>query len=278
MVKRFDPMVRDTAFKRVIDAQSLAENQEKKKVRTSLYASDYGNCMRKVFFQFFPAEYGAAVIDARTARVFSNGNAVHERLGGYLAKDESLNFIAEVPVPRDDLDVHGRCDGIAAVDNRFTIVEFKSINSKGVTEPKEAHEGQLMFYLHMFKVSQDRLREEFGIAEGLVWKKEDFEGVLSSKGRQFSELDRIEQRLLLSEGVPAGELVYEQKPNQGVAGFPIAYDELTAEKVMAWFANVKKHVDEKRCPEVHYAKSSFPCRWFGSRCEFYEQCYGPDGA
>ena len=37
-------------FKLIIDNQSQLLNMAKKKERTSLYASDYGSCHRKVFF------------------------------------------------------------------------------------------------------------------------------------------------------------------------------------------------------------------------------------
>ena len=168
MVLRFTPMESGiaTPLKKIIDAKSVEKNNEKRKVRSSLYASDYGSCQRKVFFQMFPEDFPSeGEIDARVARVFANGNAVHERLGVYLRMEPSLRFVDEVDVPRCELDIHGRCDGIVDQNDQMVIVEFKSINKLDVQEPKVEHVGQVTLYMHQFTMLRSKLREEFGVGE-----------------------------------------------------------------------------------------------------------------
>lgn len=273
MVLRFkSEAMRRTFLKDVIDRQSIAKNEENQKVRTALYASDYGNCQRKVYFQFFPEKYlPDAKIDATLARVFDNGNAVHERLGGYLKREESLDFRDELRVPQDELEVHGRCDGICTVNAQAVVVEFKSINKEMVDEPKEEHMGQLMFYLGMMKKLRGELQVEFGVeGEGLVCEGD----AVSNKGRAFADLSPMEKWLLTTQGEIKGEIIYEGKPNNQIFAFSIEYDEELFKKVRLWFQQVKFHVDNMQVPDVKYYPSKYPCSWGRGRCSFFNQCYG----
>jgi hypothetical protein len=271
MVKRFMPIVgNQSPFKQIIDQQSVLANTEKKKVRASLYASDYGQCQRKVWYQFFPEMYPAEVIDAQTARIFENGNNVHERLGKYLKAEKSIQFVEEINVPRDELDVHGRCDGIATFDCNFYVLEFKSINSKVVEEAKAEHEGQLMWYLHMFEELRRALRQQYDIPDGVV--------VDESERVSFERegLGETEIRLLLSQGPVAGEILYEAKSNQKIFPFSIEYDSAKALAIKAWFAQLKGHVDEVVRPEVRYDKTTYPCSFAGKRCAYWQFCHGEE--
>lgn len=277
MVTRFTPAARNSTFlKDVIDRQSIAKNEENQKIRTALYASDVDQCQRKVFFQFFPDKYQPdAKIDATLARVFDNGNAVHERLGGYLKREESIDFRDELRVPQDELEVHGRCDGICTVNSQAVVVEFKSINKEKVDEPKSEHISQLMFYLGMMKKLRGELQVEFGVeGEGLVVCEGD---AVSNKGRAFVDLSPMEKWLLTTQGEIKGEIIYEGKPNNAVYCFPIEYDEELFKKVRLWFQQVKFHVDNMQVPDVKYYPSKFPCSWGKGRCSFWSRCYGGEG-
>jgi hypothetical protein len=71
MVKRIKPEEygNKTPLKEIIDAQSIKWNDERVAARAgkarSLYASDYGQCMRKVWYAFFPDDYPVPELDAR---------------------------------------------------------------------------------------------------------------------------------------------------------------------------------------------------------------------
>lgn len=266
-----------TPFKKMIDDASVMKNNEKQKVRSSLYASDYGQCMRKVWFQFFPEEFPSdGEIDARTARIFANGNDVHERLGSYMKMFEDIDFVDEINVYRDDLDVHGRCDGVTTLHDQMHILEFKSINKEGLTEPKEEHVGQLTWYMEMFTKYREELRAEFGIDGPMI--DEDLGSYQSARGRKFHELLPIEKRLLLSQGDIVGEIIYELKSNQRTVHFPLKYDQDKVRKVRLWFEQVQSHVQEKVRPEVKYSASKYPCSWRTGKCPYFSQCYGDKGA
>jgi hypothetical protein len=204
-----------------------------------------------MFPEDFPSE---GEIDARVARVFANGNAVHERLGVYLRMEPSLRFVDEVDVPRCELDIHGRCDGIVDQNDQMVIVEFKSINKLDVPEPKVEHVGQVTLYMHQFTMLRSKLREEFGVGE--IFDVE---------------------HLLLSQGTIDGEVIYETKGEQKTVHFPVKYDEGKAEVVMTWFRQLKSMIDRRRVPRAFDTPSKFPCSWgrgsTAQRCPYYEYCH-----
>ena len=277
MVQRFIPGKEPAhPLKDIIDKQSMLFNKREKKVRTAMYASDFGQCQRKVWHQFFPEKYPVEdEVDAKTSRIFANGNDVHVRLGAYFKAEPELKFREEIPVPRDELDVHGRCDGIIqSPEERFEVLEFKSINAREVAEPKEEHQGQLTHYLAMFEELRLALREEFEIPEGYYPTEEELMQKPSQKGRLFAEIDDVEKRLLLSQGQVKGALIYEAKHGQAVNVFDIPLDFEKAQAVKQWFITLKQHVDEERKPVVHYDAYAYPCSWGQSRCTYWELCHG----
>jgi hypothetical protein len=286
MVKRFivdDMEWGNTYLKRAIDKGTIEQNNERQKVRSSMYASDYGQCMRKVFMSFYPDLFGAEDIPPRVLRIFHHGNDTHERLGGYLRRDKLLDFRDEVDVPRDDLDVHGRCDGICSIDGRAVVVEFKSINKDIVDKPKEEHIGQLMFYLSMFKKLRKDLKEDFGFGEFDVVMEKDLSGVEALSGRVFEDLSHVDKWLLFTSGEMQGELIYESKSRNDTFHFPIEYDEDKAKKVRLWFEQLKWYIDNNMIPPVHYNGGFYPCQWkgkngtLGGKCAFYNVCWGDSG-
>lgn len=281
MVRRFIPgdKVNRTFLKTVIDNQAVAEATETKKVRGSLYASDYGQCQRKVWFQFFPQDFPPDEDHSpRTYRIFANGNDVHVRLSRYLNKQTELEFVEEVNVPRDELDVHGRCDGICTVHNTATVVEFKSINAKDVDRPKEEHLGQIMWYLHMFMHLRKQVKEDFGFKEDDVVLESAVISETALSGRTFQDLNHVEKWLMLSHQQLQGEVIYESKQTQEIYAFPVEYDEEKAKGIKAWFEQVKHYVDRKEMPPIRHLPTKYPCSWgfkeSAGKCSYYNRCWG----
>lgn len=284
MVKRIALKIsgENTVLKKIIDKQSVEEAKETKKIRSSLYASDYGQCQRKTWFQFFPEEFPPDEdFSPRTYRIFANGNDVHVRLSRYLNRETELEFVEEVNVPRDDLDVHGRCDGICKIDNRATVTEFKSINAKEVYEPKKEHLGQLTWYLHMFMKLRREVKEDFGLQEDDVVFPDDIEGEESLSGRTLDDLNQVEKWLLFSHQRPIGEVIYEAKGTQELFHFRVEYDESKAAEVRQWFEQVANYVKSKEIPPARYKQNQFPCSWgYGpsqGKCSYYDRCWGSNG-
>ena len=270
-----------TKLKHIIDRQTIAANEEKRSARgskaRSMYASDYGQCLRKTWYGFFPDEYPSEELGPRTLRIFQNGDDVHNRLGSYLARELDIDFHEEVDVPRDELQVHGRCDGICRIDGRGTVVEFKSINQASVRKAKEEHTGQLMWYLEMWKMQRRLLKEDFGFKEGDILCEKDLIGVESASGRVLEELNEAERWMMLTQGEFVGEVIYESKQTNATFHFPVEYDPELARKVRLWFTQLKWHVERKELPRVAYDRTKFPCSWgegasFG-KCQYFDQCW-----
>jgi len=273
----------ETKLKKIIDKQTIAVQKEKEEKRNgkerSLYASDYGQCQRKVFYQFFPEKYPVPELNARVLRIFHNGDAVHERLGEYLRREKEIGFRDEIDIPRDELEVHGRCDGLCTVDGRATVVEFKSINRDVVSEPKEEHIGQTTWYMSMWRDLRKNLREDFGFGEFDEVEEDDLEGVESASGRFIEDLDDSEKILLFSKGEIVGEIIYESKSTNETFHFSVDWDDDRAKKVRLWFEQLDWHVKNEDVPKVKYEKGRFPCSWGRSRvkagrCPFYDVCWG----
>lgn len=267
----------DSPFKEIIDEQSIEWNLERVRERgnkpRAKYASDYGQCMLKTWHEFFPNQFEKADFDARTIRIFHNGEDVHTRLASYFHKAANVVFLEEVDVPRDHLDVHGRCDGIALKNDIFWVLEFKSINRISLTSAKEEHEGQLTWYMHMWDLLRTDLHEEFNLLPELAYTEDQLQDAVSVRGRPFKDLPLQEKMLLLSAKIK-GEVIYECKPNQAIFHFPLELEQTRVAKVRNWFETLQWHIDTKRPPTVKYDKNKFPCSWRGGACAYWDVCHG----
>ena len=283
MVERFKPDYKcgaETFLKKVIDTECVEMAKETKKVLGSLYASDYGQCMRKIYHQFFPNEYAKAEFGPRLIRIFQNGDSVHERLSAYLHRNKSIQFIEEVDVPRDELDVHGRCDGLCVVESQLVVTEFKSINRTSVYVAKEEHLGQVTWYMGMWRMYREALRGRlgFGTDGSRAITVQEIEGL----GEQFDELADFEKLMLLTQGEVQGEIIMESKQSQEIFAFPVIWNEDRFKKVKLWFQQLDWHVKNKIIPKVNYDQNKFPCRWaIGKKtegqCDYFDTCY-PNGS
>ena len=279
MVDRFIPgVLKKTALKQIIDAQTIkwheARIEERRaagKIDRSLYASDYGQCMRKVYYQFFPGEYFVGEYDARVLRIFHNGEAVHERLSFYLGADSSLQFREEVDVPRDSVKVHGRCDGVCLIDRKFVVTEFKSINSASVPSPKPEHLGQLMWYMGMWNLRRNELCKQFNLASNDSFLSAD--SILTD-----NNISDVDVMLLMSDSID-GELIYESKQNNETFHFAIEFDEQVFARVRSWFEELAVHLETSAVPPILHRKSVFPCSWgrpgtiSHGQCPYFNNCH-----
>jgi hypothetical protein len=178
-------------------------------------------------------------------------------------------FLEEQEVPRDELDVHGRCDGVAMIRSRFCVVEFKSINAADVSSAKPEHQGQVMWYMHMWEEYRKQLRAELGL-DATVVEFEDIDRIAEVQGREFS---LVEKMLICSAGQVCGEIVYESKQTQEIFTFQYELDDALIAKVRAWFSQVAQAVREEKMPEVRYAPSRYPCSWPSGACGYYSLCW-----
>ncbi len=279
MVKRIEPKKKEkfsSPFEDILDegvrmwnAGRMAERGNKSR---SMYASDYGQCMRKICLQFFPLEYSQEDFEPRTLRIFHNGENVHERLSNYFHLSPNYEFLEEIDIPRDNLDIHGRCDGIVFYKGKFVVVEFKSINSSYVREAKDEHEGQLTWYMFMWESRRRQMKIEAGLVPDMTYDESELKEVFEN----WDDLDRAEQLLLMSNAPVTGEIIYESKHTQELFHFPMEIEDWRVNKVKRWYEDLKCCVENRTIPNVNYNRNKFPCRWRNGRCAYWEVCHGSD--
>jgi hypothetical protein len=138
---------------KTIDKTIINNNQPRE--RKYLYASDIYGCQRKIAMQF---KGNQKSFDARTLRIFDNGNVTHERIEKYFSQAGML-IESEKVLPNfiEGIEVHGRLDLLLNIDDEIVIGEIKSINLRNVETPKREHKAQLMFYMHQMNIKKGLL-------------------------------------------------------------------------------------------------------------------------
>jgi len=157
------------------------------------------------------------------------------------------------------------------------VVEFKSINRATVSSPKEEHLGQIMWYMAMWKLLRNQLKEDVGYAEDDFVRPEDIVREESLGGRTLADLEEHEKWALFTQGEIKGEIIYESKQTQQTFHFPIEFSEDQYRKVRLWFEQLKWHIESKRLPLVKYDAAKFPCSWgrgaTTGQCPYYDVCW-----
>lgn len=142
LIEKLDKYMVDVAIKKDEEYQ-----------KTALSPTDAYGCPRKIFYKWY--KYDCEPTNAQNLRVFSMGNAIHERWQSLLQemgiqlKDEFYIDDTYKGVP-----IHGYVDSICLIDNTPVIVELKSQKDwmygkiDYLKEAKKEHIGQVMIYMH----------------------------------------------------------------------------------------------------------------------------------
>tara|TARA_R110000824_G_scaffold100319_2_gene238611 strand:+ start:2609 stop:3307 length:699 start_codon:yes stop_codon:yes gene_type:complete len=108
-------------------------------------------CDRFVWLNYY-GHMPTSVLDAKLARVFSNGNYLEKRVETWF-KGLGILMGREIPVKLADPPMSGRIDFIIMhQEHGISPIELKSINTAGfgrLTAPKDEHALQLQMYLNM---------------------------------------------------------------------------------------------------------------------------------
>ena len=144
-------------LKEHIDSYYKKRNVEKD--RKGFYATDSGQCPRRIYFSF--KKYPKLEVEPRILRVFHNGDFVHTRLGGALVEEGVIKSEKdiEVPIPENDL-IRGRADAIVEINGEKVVVDFKSVNGvkfRTLEAPEIEHVKQVMIYMHFFNIKKGLL-------------------------------------------------------------------------------------------------------------------------
>ena len=108
-------------------------------------------CDRFVWLNYY-GYMPSSILDAKLARIFSNGNYLEKRVETWF-KDLGILMGREIPVKLADPPMSGRIDFIIMhQEHGISPIELKSINTAGFSKlyaPKEEHSLQLQMYLNM---------------------------------------------------------------------------------------------------------------------------------
>jgi CRISPR/Cas system-associated exonuclease Cas4 (RecB family) len=132
-------------LKERLNEQVIRKRRENRKKREYLYASDVFGCKRKIVLEARGLE--GSDEHAPLLRTFDNGNDIHDRITQNLAELGVLKS-KEQDIPRDELNVHGRYDGLLEDEDGEAVLEIKSINMRDVKTPMKHHRAQLQWYMH----------------------------------------------------------------------------------------------------------------------------------
>ena len=156
-------------------ARAIKENTEYQK--TALSPTDALQCPRKVYYRWH--KFKASEPDARTCRVFTLGDSIHERWQKIM-EDMKIQLKSEyyIDTQYKGVPIHGYVDSICVIDRETYIVELKSQKDwmygkkDYLMEAKEEHIGQVMMYMHftgipkaivMYENKNDSTLKEFHI-------------------------------------------------------------------------------------------------------------------
>lgn len=139
-------------LKELID-QFYTDGFDERERGDKFYVTDAGKCSRAIYFKF--KKYPRKEIEARTLRIFDNGDYLHMRIMNVLF---SLGVVraVEARTPPQDI-ISGRADAIIEIETNLYILEIKSCSHykfEKLRQPESDHIKQVQLYLHYFKIPQ----------------------------------------------------------------------------------------------------------------------------
>lgn len=121
------------------------------------HPSSIFSCARKAIYEYRGEEQSNPK-DARSGRVLFVGTQWHEIVQAAVnAHGEVDEVYTEVPIDLPDLNIVGHADQLVRIGDRWELLEFKSISSRGFSylkgQPKPEHVEQAMVYLYAIRTA-----------------------------------------------------------------------------------------------------------------------------
>jgi CRISPR-associated protein Cas4 len=189
--------------------------------KTYYFVTDFGSCPRKVVYSMMNKE--AEPFSNHSLFVFANGDSFHKRMCDWLREMEIL-VAEEYPFKTENGRIHGRIDSIVQMNEKKTVVEFKSINNRGfkyLKRPKTQHVIQVQLYLWFLKHFDDK----------------------------HCDID------------DCGRIIYEDKDEQYHKEFPIEYSPQIVADVFQLVSFFDRHLDEGTVPTRFFSDSDWQCKY-----------------
>jgi len=173
-------------------------NKSTYKAAPSFTPSTLGSpCLRRIYYAYHRVEMDYP-FDSKMLKIFGLGNSIHELMQGWLEACPDIEYIPyvgkngnipihfytkkedpEFPVKSAPLEIRkGKIDGILKIDEKFYILEMKSINNRGFLQlsgPKEDHSQQASLYFYLF--SEGLARGDYDHVPGVA-RNTPVEGII----------------------------------------------------------------------------------------------------
>jgi CRISPR-associated protein Cas4 len=186
------------------------------------WPSDVAKCLRVLVYQW-RGETGLTP-EARLFFVLSDGETHHKLIVQQLERTGRIEVVMkEAPLKDKERNISGKLDALIKFNNRFYVLEIKSINRYGFDEiirqgPNEDHTIQLQLYLHFVKNTY--------------------------------QIDTQQ-----------GILLYKCKDTARFYDFIIDYNENVVQDFFEKLKIVEEHLRNKTLPERQYERTDWHCRY-----------------
>ena len=195
------------------DAIEEYQNSKHNEVRERdyFYVSEIGQSKKDIYEKIVKKK--PFIADAKTQRIFENGNKVHERYMKIFVEMQIL-VAAEIDAVSNDL-IHGRLDAIITDRKQNYIVEIKSINMwsfNKLIKPIKNHNLQIQFYMYYTNISRGFVLYECKNTQAIkCYYVELDKKLVESYIKELEELKELIKQKIIPEDKPikVEDLKYE---------------------------------------------------------------------
>lgn len=253
-----------------------------------------GGCARSSYYSRLQYEKDDTNTQARSVRIFNNGDGVHSRLQGYLKKMGML-LMDEVPVLNKSLNIQGHTDGLLKLDDLgevLAVLEIKSIKQENYEKLKTAEEKHIkqgIAYLICLESRRKFLRRNYksekAFRDSLKTRAQYFESKYQhlKGGSKYTRAEKISYQVNLN--LLADEILFNCKKPINLITF--IYENKNTQEIKEYVINFKENLDvvkevEDFCkylndcvanrvvpPREAKNKKEFVCRY----CDYKNLCW-----
>lgn len=183
-------------LERAIDFHLNNKKEYDKKERDYFYMSEIGSSKKELYKKLKNLDKGFKM-NAKLARVFANGNGVHERFMKWFAE---MGILVGAELEMNNDLVHGRCDALISDGKYNYVVEIKSCSQwifQTLTKPQPDHLLQLQFYLYFMNLENGILLYECKDNQTIKCYKVKSDRVLVEK--YINELKILKEKIIKGE-------------------------------------------------------------------------------
>lgn len=224
----------------------------------------------------------------RVQRIFGNGHGVHYRLQKYL-KDMDVLLMKEVPLFNKKYNIQGHTDGILKLNNKYDILEIKSINTREFSELKQARKkdrAQAGIYIFCLETHRKSLQEKYASKQEMNADEENrrrfyarlykhlqsdtFAGgktkeqKIAKKVREHFEADNILYDI--KKPITSMTILYEDKNTQELKDYVVEQDDDLVKETLNGFIKSDAYTKLGVIPPRE-------CSSRNNQCDYCDECF-----